>query len=114
MWPFQDMSAAYLLRGVRHVVRHRSDRDLVDSESALTAVVVDKTYQALSERRWSVAALPLGAVAVLANGRGRVDGLSARLTLRKATSASFRWSTQRLVPTCTLERVVNDAGPSEP
>ena len=34
--------------------------------SALTAVVVDKTYQALSERRWSVVALPLGAVAVLA------------------------------------------------
>ena len=34
--------------------------------SALTAVVVDTTYQALSERRWSVVALPLGAVAVLA------------------------------------------------
>ena len=34
--------------------------------SALTAVVVDKTYQALSERRWSIVALPLGAVAVLA------------------------------------------------
>jgi hypothetical protein len=43
--------------------------------SALAAVVVDSTYQALSERRWSIVALPLIAFLAIVVGASMASPL---------------------------------------